>query len=55
MKACIKMFDQFKSYEGLFFLLGAYVGIRFVFQPSLSSVFSLAPEIHTSLTCNSDQ
>lgn len=37
MKACIKLFDQFKSYEGLYFFLSAFVGTRFALCPGLSS------------------
>jgi len=29
--ACIKLFEQFKSYEGLYFFLGAYLSSRYFF------------------------
>jgi clathrin heavy chain len=32
--ACIKLFEQFKSYEGLYFFLGSYLSSRY---PSLYS------------------
>jgi clathrin heavy chain len=28
---CIKIFEQFRSYEGLYFFLGSYLSSRFVF------------------------
>lgn len=27
--ACIKLFEQFKSYEGLYFFLGSYLSSRY--------------------------
>lgn len=29
--ACIKLFEQFKSYEGLYFFLGSYLSSRYFF------------------------
>lgn len=32
INACINMFDEFKSYEGLFLFLNFYVNSRFMFR-----------------------
>lgn len=31
VEACIKLFEQFKSYEGLYFFLGSYLSSRYFF------------------------
>ena len=30
--ACIQLFEQFKSYEGLYFFLGSYLSSRYLFD-----------------------
>lgn len=29
VNACVKLFEQFKSYEGLYFFLGSYLSSRY--------------------------
>ena len=36
--ACIKLFEQFKSYEGLYFFLGSYLSSRYTFFDNLDSL-----------------
>lgn len=31
VEGCIKIFEQFRSYEGLYFFLGSYLSSRFIF------------------------
>jgi hypothetical protein len=36
--ACIKLFEQFKSYEGLYFFLGSYLSSRYSFFDNVDSL-----------------
>uniref|UniRef100_A0A2P2MW78 Clathrin heavy chain 1-like n=1 Tax=Rhizophora mucronata TaxID=61149 RepID=A0A2P2MW78_RHIMU len=33
VESCIKLFEQFKSYEGLYFFLGSYLSSRYLIIP----------------------
>lgn len=37
--ACIKLFEQFKSYEGLYFFLGSYLSSRYLFNLEIFILF----------------
>ena len=39
--ACIKLFEQFKSYEGLYFFLGAYLSSRYFLRSNVHDTSSL--------------
>jgi recombinational DNA repair protein RecR len=50
--ACIKLFEQFKSYEGLYFFLGSYLSSRYSFfdnlDPLIQNTIILAVKMYAA-------
>jgi hypothetical protein len=50
--ACIKLFEQFKSYEGLYFFLGSYLSSRYLNHMLISFKHcSHAPHVNIIFLC----
>ena len=47
--ACIKLFEQFKSYEGLYFFLGSYLSSRYFLMENEHDINSLDNILFTLL------